>query len=227
MFCPQCKNEYRAGFTRCSDCNVNLVHALPTNVNPATLVADSSRTIWTGDREEDCVAFCRELREIGIPYRVAQAEVSRSFRMATVWRYEIAVASSDYEKAKDLLQIDDPESTSSFEEKATTSGNDSVVTELESEEDNGKDEYAERRAYSEDWFPEEATIEIWTRSVAAKDRAFKIDETSMVELSLKENLIHFRSDCNGDGVCRLFVMPEDEVRAREIVREIEDSSPRK
>ena len=30
MFCPQCRSEYREGFTRCADCDVELVPALPT-----------------------------------------------------------------------------------------------------------------------------------------------------------------------------------------------------
>jgi hypothetical protein len=29
MFCPQCKAEYRRGFTRCSDCDVDLVEVFP------------------------------------------------------------------------------------------------------------------------------------------------------------------------------------------------------
>ena len=29
MFCPMCKAEYRPGFTRCSDCEVDLVDTLP------------------------------------------------------------------------------------------------------------------------------------------------------------------------------------------------------
>ena len=29
MFCPQCKTEYRPGFTRCADCGSELVDALP------------------------------------------------------------------------------------------------------------------------------------------------------------------------------------------------------
>lgn len=29
MFCPNCKLEYRAGFTHCNDCDVDLVNALP------------------------------------------------------------------------------------------------------------------------------------------------------------------------------------------------------
>jgi hypothetical protein len=30
MFCPRCESEYREGFTRCSDCDVELVAALPS-----------------------------------------------------------------------------------------------------------------------------------------------------------------------------------------------------
>jgi len=30
MFCPKCKSEYRQGFTRCTDCDMDLVHELPS-----------------------------------------------------------------------------------------------------------------------------------------------------------------------------------------------------
>lgn len=30
MYCPKCRAEYRPGFTRCSDCGVDLVNVLPT-----------------------------------------------------------------------------------------------------------------------------------------------------------------------------------------------------
>ena len=29
MFCPECRAEYRPGFTRCSDCDADLVHEIP------------------------------------------------------------------------------------------------------------------------------------------------------------------------------------------------------
>ena len=29
MFCPECRAEYREGFNKCSDCNVDLVEQLP------------------------------------------------------------------------------------------------------------------------------------------------------------------------------------------------------
>ena len=34
MFCPQCRSEYRQGFTRCSDCDVDLVAELPRDDTP-------------------------------------------------------------------------------------------------------------------------------------------------------------------------------------------------
>jgi len=30
MICPVCKAEYRQGFTRCADCDVDLVYTIPT-----------------------------------------------------------------------------------------------------------------------------------------------------------------------------------------------------
>jgi hypothetical protein len=34
MFCPQCKTEYRPGFTVCADCNVDLVTELSSEPEP-------------------------------------------------------------------------------------------------------------------------------------------------------------------------------------------------
>jgi hypothetical protein len=33
-FCPSCQVEYRSGFTRCSDCDVDLVASLPGEIPP-------------------------------------------------------------------------------------------------------------------------------------------------------------------------------------------------
>ena len=34
MFCPNCKAEYRPGFTECADCSVSLVYELPEDPSP-------------------------------------------------------------------------------------------------------------------------------------------------------------------------------------------------
>lgn len=37
MFCPVCRDEYRAGFTRCADCDRGLVETLPSSPTPPSL----------------------------------------------------------------------------------------------------------------------------------------------------------------------------------------------
>ena len=34
MYCPNCRSEYRPGFTRCKDCDVALVEELPLEEKP-------------------------------------------------------------------------------------------------------------------------------------------------------------------------------------------------
>ena len=42
MFCPDCRDEYRSGFTRCGTCDVALVETLLSEkpVSPAPAVAE-------------------------------------------------------------------------------------------------------------------------------------------------------------------------------------------
>jgi hypothetical protein len=49
----------------------------------------------------------------------------------------------------------------------------------------------------------------------------------MIESCLRENHIHSRTDALDDGSRKIFVLPDDARRAREIVREVEDASPLK
>lgn len=74
MYCPKCKAEYRPGFTRCSDCFVDLVDELaaeePEEEQSAPLWpdAESFSELWRG---EDTVLHGRllaELKRAGISY---------------------------------------------------------------------------------------------------------------------------------------------------------------
>src|SRR5438477_10167670 len=66
------------------------------------------------------------------------------------------------------------------------------------------------------WYPEDATAEAWEGEPA--------EAREIIEMSLKENDIRMRWEMQG-GKPQLFVLPEDEERAKEIVREIVEGAP--
>ncbi len=65
MFCPKCRAEYRAGFTLCEDCNVELVDALPPE--PVTGFADYEELLATYN-QGDIATIKSILEKEGIPY---------------------------------------------------------------------------------------------------------------------------------------------------------------
>jgi len=67
-----------------------------------------------------------------------------------------------------------------------------------------------------DWFPEDATINVWSTDS---------DEPSeFLVAALHENGIHCRVDQQGTSA-KLYVLPHDASRAREIIREIVEATP--
>jgi hypothetical protein len=66
------------------------------------------------------------------------------------------------------------------------------------------------------WFPEDASIEIWSSDY--------LYPGEIIELALRENQIHARFE-KAAGKNAIFVLPEDEARAREIVREVVEGAP--
>jgi acylphosphatase len=179
---------------------VDLVDGLPPVPEDGEL-----RVIWKGDSETECVGVCKELQKANIAYKVAQTPESLDLRMAMNRRFEVAVRSEGYEKARQVVgeeedwEDQDQEGQTPTENSTTpTASNDS--------------------AYLKTWYLQDASVEIWAQS--ATDNI-----SSMLELSLKENLIRFRSEQQPDGLRKFFVLPKDEYIAREIVREIEESTP--
>ena len=234
MFCPQCKAEYRPRFTRCSDCGVDLVYDLPTGQNGSVLDdegdrhnAEVLRVLWQGKDQGECVGFCLELKTAGIFYRVNQAIEERSTRMQISWKYQIGVEPSEYERARALLGIEDATYRDETVERddAQEEGCGDPAAELaEGDEASAEEALAEERArsksYLRDWYPEDATVRVWARDSDG-------DYSSAIELALKENLIHCRSDAAAHGGREIFVLPEDEIHAKEIIREVIEGRPPK
>src|SRR6267378_3348050 len=76
MFCPQCNAEYRPGFTRCADCDVDLIsepsqYALagqpPTD--PGDPNEDPFCSFWKGEDARVHAELCEVLEEAGIPHK--------------------------------------------------------------------------------------------------------------------------------------------------------------
>jgi hypothetical protein len=213
MFCPVCKAEYRQGFRRCADCDVELVYELPAAaivpiepVDPGDPEEDPFCSFWKGDDPRVHAELCELLGEQAIPHKTIRRQ-DHLFNWNTKSAFEIGVPFSQFDKAEAVVK----EAYGGENEPASEPAG--VPLELP--------EFIEPRELRpvwdpEHWYPEEATLEIWAG-----------DQPEMGELlsaSLGENQIH-ASVTNTAGVQRLFVLPADETRAREIVREVVDGVP--
>ena len=212
MYCPQCKAEYRQGFTRCADCDMDLVDTLPQEPENAD---QANRIIWMGDNQETCVALCVQLKDAGIRYQVTEGMKSRNARMTVTWKYELAVPAEDEKKAKELLEL--PETVVEESSELTEEDEDQALMEWPEGDESTPGTVRKGSFYLGPWYPEEATVEVWTETPT-----FKSD---LIEMSLKENEIRARIEVQEDGFKKVCVLPEDEAAAREIVREILEDKP--
>jgi hypothetical protein len=211
MFCPQCKAEYLQGVRRCSDCDVNLVESLPgSQRDPGAELSDADlRTVWVGQDQEEFGAVCAQLNAAKIPFRVNQR--GREFLTGLGQYFEIGVPRDSYAQAKEIIHVDglDPAEET----------NDPSILELPAEDDEATPAIVDGEWDPEKWFPEDATAEIWSGGTE--------EQALMIESSLREVNIHARTEITDSGSGKIFVMPNDESRAKEIVREIADAAPPK
>ena len=71
MFCPECRTEYREGFTVCSDCGRTLVSELPSEAPTETPSESADFEEVFGFMDEGVVVIVRSLLdEEGIDYYI-------------------------------------------------------------------------------------------------------------------------------------------------------------
>lgn len=209
MFCPQCRVEYRPGFTHCTDCDVDLVPVLPRAEEPVSKTpanaSGSLQTLWEG---EDLALFenlLDALEGAGIryfdqPFGIYPGVRRRDpFPVQPLARfgYQVAVLSSDLQRAREILGKlldEEPEDV-----------------ELPAQEEVGTEKAAAAIPQEED-----LTCEVWSGS----------DESlaEFVESALKENGIPIRLE-NPDNQREIYVSEANEKRAREIVKEVVEGVP--
>jgi hypothetical protein len=113
MICPQCKAEYRQGFTRCADCEVDLVEALAgaEAADARALSNGGLVTLWAGEDLALHAALLEELESTSIPFfnkpvgTYDGAERGNLFFLSQPrFGFEIKVLSSDFQVARRILE---------------------------------------------------------------------------------------------------------------------------
>jgi hypothetical protein len=233
MICPKCGAEYRQGYSSCVDCGVDLVPTPPEGSRAlAAFLADEPPRLKSqmGDPNEDpfcsfwkgadarvCAELCTVLDEAGIPHKTIHRQ-DHLFNFANQSPYELGVPASLYEKAELAVK----EAFGTDEE----TGEDAVPLLPAPDRDPADFEKGLRDAIADanEWlgprYPEDATVEVWSGGITDADK----DTKEMIEMALRENDVMSRSE-EDKGHCKVFVLPEHEPRAREIVREVIEGTP--
>ena len=230
MFCPQCNAEYRPGFTRCSDCDVDLVQdpphfalaGAPPPADPGDPNEDPFCSFWKGQDARVHAELCEVLDEGGIPHKTVYRS-DHLFNLSNYPAFEVGIPFSLFEKAEKAVQeafgtedIGDPdlvpvprglESSPETVRKLPPALSPPEPENIPGPPNAGEDA---------DWFPEDATASIWST---------ESDEPSeFLVAALHENGINCRLDQQSPHAT-LYVLPHDATRAREILREIAEAAP--
>jgi hypothetical protein len=215
MFCPQCKAEYRAGFTQCSDCGVALVETLTAAGSAAVAQetkadSDARELFWSGYDPRIFQQFQMALHGAGIEFTEQSQAVrlghSKSVRPMEIWTYlrDHSVAEKVYAELTGSGGPAEESETEAAEDAAAIPEDSSVPADSIVPDD-----------ITEEIRPEEVTAEAWAGDASMRE---------ILEACLRENGI--ASAGAGDGkTARILVRPEKIERAKEIIREVTEATP--
>ncbi len=103
MFCPKCKAEYREGFSRCADCDVDLVPELPPEIEEIPEYVDWIKiTSFMNRYEADLAQGLLEANDIeAVTFSDDCGSVDPALTFALGIR--LMVKEEDVERAKEVL----------------------------------------------------------------------------------------------------------------------------
>ncbi|HVM75661.1 MAG TPA: DUF2007 domain-containing protein [Candidatus Saccharimonadales bacterium] len=245
MYCPNCGTEYRPGFTHCTDCDVDLVWDPPKAIvsrqagygrdrqdydhvpgEPGDPNSDPFCSFWKGDDARVHAELCEVLDEAGIAHNTVFRR-DHLFNLTNYPAYEVGVPFSMFQRAEnavkeaygteDVMDVGSTELQGRVlpERSSAARKLPSTLTPPAGEEILGPPTAGDDQG----WFPEDATVKVW--STESNDNA----QAEFLVAALHENGIRCRADHAGRSV-EIFVLEEDEERAREIVREVVNNTPR-
>ena len=111
MFCPQCRSEYREGYTECSDCKIALVSELPPEPDSVLEYVELVTVLATGNPATIAIAKSI-LQEAEIQHHVkgeglqdlfGAGRIGSGFNIVT-GPAEIQVGKDDEERARKVLE---------------------------------------------------------------------------------------------------------------------------
>jgi hypothetical protein len=229
MFCPLCKAEYRQGFTRCSDCDVDLVWELPQAAielraaeTPGDPNEDPFCSFWKGEDPRVHAELCSVLDEASIPHHTVFRR-DHLFNLRNYAAYEVGVPFSMFEKAENAIKeaygTDDVEDVGAQELELLPQKPFQPIHKLSETLTPAPEEDVPgppRAGDEQGWYPEDARVKVWSTESG--------EPSGFLVAALHENGIRCRSE-QVNNRTELYVLPEDEDRAREIVREVVEGQP--
>lgn len=235
MICPRCKAEYRPGFTRCADCDVDLVRELPKHAiemrqtgedgeyrvagGPGDSNEDPFCSFWKGDDPRVHVELCGVLDDAGIPHNTVYRR-DHLFNLRNYAAFEVGVPFSMYERAENVVKeaygTEDVADVGAQEVQLLAERPVRKLPETLTPPDEQNIPGPPSAGEGADWFPEDATLKVWSTESG--------EPSEFLVAALHENGIRCRLEKNGQRA-ELYVLPEEEARAREIVREVVEGQP--
>lgn len=203
-YCPLCDAEYSESHEACTVCGVELVseewRGRPLDERQRK---ERIELVWRGGDPGAVSEVIHALRDAGIRHHVQATNDHLVFELGMPRpKYAVRTFASDAARAKELLgDIREASPFVGMEASALALG----------------DEPMEQTAPRHEWKPAAASVELWS----GEDGAL----AGLLQDCLRENSIGVRCEGQSPGTIRLRVMPADEARAREIIREVREASP--
>jgi hypothetical protein len=238
MFCPVCRTEYRPGFSKCADCGVGLVDHLP-QARPgadAEIVRDPEgrELLWSGLSAKLYEAIHDALDDAAIPHNDVEKEFG-ALPTFTESAHLIWIDPSVRDAAQSVLRkiLADLDAAGELQEAPNrdhlawmdpfNARRDVYASQSESprfvpsellQSDAPEEPVADDTI--ENFNPEDAAVEVWSGEDADRGDF------------LRESLNGIGIGCvlsEDSGKSRVLVVPADESRAKEIVREVVEGAP--
>ncbi|MFZ0521398.1 MAG: hypothetical protein WAL95_10265 [Candidatus Acidiferrales bacterium] len=214
MFCPNCKAEYRDGFTRCSDCDVALVSQLD-DAEGESSSPSRPELLWTGIDEGLAAHIESALDSAKISHH-HRAKDSGDFPGVSQPVYAILIHARDHQAAHaaldDVVRRFEANPAEGDDEPGDSDSSALIPAETDDEDDSSE---VPQDFVPDDFDPAEATVEVWSGEDA----------------TMQNNLVTFLGGIGigsamdeSAGKLRIRVTPSSQNRALAMIREVIDAS---